>query len=161
MIEAGRGGNPAEAERLLNMIRDITRRIDALDAVISQAKRGLAASQRTLKSLEVAPKALAEVKALQAAGQTPAIIDALHVATATARLHLEIVRYSMDEGEAEYRQANQSMAEAYQKHQEFQVEVTRMLDELDKVEPGAKARILREADEWVTQQHPETPGPVE
>lgn len=161
MIEAGHRGNPAEAERLLNMIRDITKRIDALDAVLGQAKGGLAASQRTLKSLEVAPKALAEVKALQAAGQTPAIIDALHVATATARLHLEIVRYSMDEGEAEYRQAKQSLAEAYQKHREFQAEATRMLDELDEIEPGTKARILRVADEWVKQQHPETLGPVE
>ncbi len=161
MIAAGRAGNPAEAERLLNIIRDITRRIDALDAVIGQAKRGLAASQRTLKSLEVAPQALDEVKALQAARQTPAVIDALHVATATARLHLEIVRYSMDEGEAEYRQANQSLAEAYQKHQEFQAEVTRMLDELEKIEPGAKERTLHEADEWVKQQHPETLGPVE
>jgi hypothetical protein len=147
MIEAGRRGNQAEAERLLNMIRDITRRIDALDAVINQAKRSLAASQRILKSLEIAPKALAEVKALQAASQTPGVIDALHVATAAARLHLEIVRYSMDEAEAEYWRANQGKAEALQKHQEFQAEITKMLDELDKIEPGAKERILREAEQ--------------
>jgi exonuclease VII small subunit len=149
MIEAGRTGNPAEAERLLNVIRDITRRIDALDAAINQAKRGLAASQRTLKSLEVASQSLNEVKALQAAKQTPAVINLLHIATATARLHLEVVRYSTDEGESEYRQAIQSNNEALQKHQEFQAEATRLLDELEKIEPGAKERIVREADDWV------------
>lgn len=126
MLKAERLGNQAKADRLLKIIQAITKQIDELDAAINQAKRGLSASQRVKQSLETVQKVLAEISALQAERPTPGIIDALHIANATARLHLEIIKYSTDEAEAEYDQARKRIAEASKKQQEFEQEIAKL-----------------------------------
>ncbi len=142
LLEAERKGNQVRAQKLRTLLAAMNNQIDALDAAVKQAKQAEAAAQRALTSMQRANETLAELAALGAKPRTPAVISALHVASATARLHLQVVNHSSKEADADFERANKIIMEANNRYSEHANAMNAALDQWEQMEPGAKQRLL-------------------
>jgi hypothetical protein len=134
LLEAERKGNQVRAQKLRALLTTMNNQINTLDAAVKQAKQAEAASERALASMRRASETLGELSALSAKPQTPAIVSSLHLATATARLHLQVVKHSAEEADADFQRANKIIAEANNKYQEIERATNAAFDELERSE---------------------------
>jgi len=136
-----------EAERLLKAMQV---QIDTLDAMVRMMKQAdaAAAAGRAQEALARTATAVHEVEQLQALGRAPATLDALFVANATLSLNLEIARQSMSDLDGEDKRMEEAIkSDAATRQAEFFKAIDDAIDAMDRLEPGARARIETLADE--------------
>lgn len=141
--EAERTGNVVRAQRLRSFLTTMNAEINALDAAVKQAKRAELARLRALESMRRGQESLAEIAVLSAKPQTPAVISSLHTANAVARMHLQVVQYSAADAHEDLQRANKIVADANGKYSEYEKAIDAALDEWERLEPGARERLLR------------------
>lgn len=127
LLAAERAGKPT-ANLRAKMVH-LNTQIDALDLAVKQAKQADLASERALAAVQKANESLAEVAVLSAQPKTPAVLSALHTATAAARLYLQVVKYSSEEADADYQRAGKIIKETKDKYPEFDASIKALLAE--------------------------------
>lgn len=144
--EAERAGNQARAQRLRTLLTLMNNQINALDAAVKQAKQAEIARQRAFESMQRVHQALDEISRLRVKPQTPLVLTSLHIATSTARLHMQVVRQSTIDAGADFQRATATIHEAHGKQAEHDRAINAALDEWEQMETGAKERLIREGE---------------
>lgn len=130
LLKAENAGQQAKAQRFRALLTTLNTQIDALDAAVRQSKQAEIARQRAFESMRRVHQALDEVSKLSVKPQTPAIISSLHLATSVARLHMQVVRQSAIDADADFQRATATINEANSKYAEFEKAINAALEEL-------------------------------
>lgn len=146
LLRAERSGNQGRAAQWRGILNALNREIDALDATVREIRAAGAAAGRVHQSLSRGAAALADVAALRTLPQSPAVINALHVASATARVHLEAARYALPEAE-EGLGAGARIDKTPARRSGYERQIDAELEAWERLEHGVREEILHHAQD--------------